>query len=221
MTTRYWTLGATVVALVALLVAACGDDNDMAGHDMGGGTMMTGTMPAGSAMMTPSAGMDHMMSGTPMSAEEMDLGFIDSMIPHHQSAIDMAEVALEQAEHEEIKELAQAIIDAQQAEIDQLEQWRDQWFPGAPVSSGMPGMENMTGMSMSDSDMQMLRDADPFDKAFIDMMIPHHESAIAMAHAIQETTQRPELQELADAIITAQESEIAQMRAWRAEWYGQ
>jgi uncharacterized protein (DUF305 family) len=133
----------------------------------------------------------------------------------------MAEVARDQAEHDDIRQLADEIVAAQQAEIDQLRQWRMAWFGNPPASSGMPGMENMPGMAMSESEMQMLRDADPFDKQFIDMMIPHHESAIAMAHAIQETTQRPELRQLADDIITAQQREIDEMRRWRTEWYGQ
>lgn len=199
--------------VIALIVAGCGDDSGE--HQMPNGSMSNGSMS------TATTAADHQMGGTPMSARDMDLAFIDSMIPHHQSAIDMAEVALEEADHQEIKDLAQAIITAQQAEIDQLAQWRMAWFGNPPQSDGMPGMENMTGMAMSEGDMQMLRDADPFDKMFIDMMIPHHESAIEMARMIQEVTARPELQQLAGEIITAQEGEIAQMEQWRTEWFGQ
>ena len=55
--------------------------------------------------------------------------FIDAMIPHHRSAIDMARVALEESENEEIRALASDIVDAQTREIRQLRQWRQQWYP--------------------------------------------------------------------------------------------
>ena len=61
---------------------------------------------------------------------DFDKAFIDAMIPHHQSAIDAAEMALDNAEHPEIQELAQAIIDAQQREIDEMTAWREEWYPG-------------------------------------------------------------------------------------------
>jgi uncharacterized protein (DUF305 family) len=56
-----------------------------------------------------------------------DLRWIDAMISHHQAAITMAKEALTKAEHADIKNLAQAVIDMQSAEITQLEAWRDQW----------------------------------------------------------------------------------------------
>ena len=101
--------------------------------------------------LTPAAGMPQtgMMTGTPSmgggSAGPMgqfDLMFIDMMIPHHTSAVAMAEVALPRAEHPELRALAEAIIASQSAEIEQMQAWREQWFPGAPA---MP-MEQMGGM---------------------------------------------------------------------------
>jgi uncharacterized protein (DUF305 family) len=212
------------IAVLALLLAACGDgdaDDSDAGNDAGitEATKAGSTSPASEP--TATSGMGHDMRGTPMAGAEMDLMFIDSMIPHHQSAIDMAEIAREQGEHAEIRQLADEIIAAQQAEIDQMLAWREEWFPGAEQSGGMPGMGDMAGMSMSEADIQALRDADPFDQAFIDGMIPHHESAVMMAQEILKTTDRPEIRQLAEEIIAAQETEIEQMRQWRAEWFGE
>ena len=76
-------------------------------------------------------------------------------------------------------------------------------------------------MSMSDADMEMLREAEDFDEMFIEMMIPHHEAAIAMAEELQKTTERSELEQLTEDIITAQRAEIEQMRQWQAEWFGE
>ncbi|MCC7023014.1 MAG: DUF305 domain-containing protein [Thermomicrobiales bacterium] len=67
--------------------------------------------------------------------ENVDLAFIDAMIPHHQSAIMMAQVALERAEHPELKALAQAIIDAQQRESEDMQAWRAAWSGVATPAS--------------------------------------------------------------------------------------
>ena len=61
----------------------------------------------------------------------------------------------------------------------------------------------------------------PFDRAFIDGMVPHHEGAIEMAEAAKAAAlSEPELVEIADAIIATQQQEIDQMKAWRADWFG-
>ena len=70
-------------------------------------------------------------------------------------------------------------------------------------------------------DVEALRKAgEPFDRAFIDAMIPHHESAIDAAKAAATRAQKPEVKKLAADIVAAQEREIAQMKEWRRAWYG-
>lgn len=72
------------------------------------------------------------------------------------------------------------------------------------------------GGSSADTDTSV-----PFDRAFIDAMVPHHESAIAMAkEAVAAGLQEPELLLITDAILADQEREIEQMKQWRAAWYG-
>jgi uncharacterized protein (DUF305 family) len=78
--------------------------------------------------------------------------------------------------------------------------------------------EEMEGMGMA-SDPQELANQEPFDKAFIDNMIPHHESAIETAEVVLEGSENPEIRQIAGAIVDAQEREIEQMRSWRDEWY--
>ena len=78
--------------------------------------------------------------------------------------------------------------------------------------------EEMEGMGMA-IDPQELANQGLFDKAFIDNMIPHHESAIAMAQVVLEESENPEIREIAGAIVDAQEREIKQMTSWRDEWY--
>ncbi len=93
------------------------------------------------------------------ASQSLDLSFIDAMIPHHEGAIAMAQQALEQAEHDELKQMAQEIISAQEAEIAQLQAWRTAWYPDAAPTAGM-------GMDMGT--MEVAGGDQPFDLRFID-----------------------------------------------------
>ncbi len=61
------------------------------------------------------------------TGDELDKAFLEGMIPHHQGAIDMANLVLNNAKHEEIKQMARDIISAQQREIDMMKQWQKNW----------------------------------------------------------------------------------------------
>jgi uncharacterized protein (DUF305 family) len=147
-----------------------------------------------------------------------DRAFIDAMVPHHQAAVDMAEVALENAGHEELRQLAEDVVSAQEAEIERLDQIREREFGSAESPSKMSEMD-MQMMGMTDP--QKLARQRPFDKAFIDAMIPHHRSAVAMAEVALAESENPEIKGVAQDIADAQRREIEQMQQWRREWYPQ
>ena len=67
------------------------------------------------------------MSSHAVAAEFNDLEYIDMMIPHHEGAVLMAKEALQKAEHDEVKKLASAIIDAQESEIKKMKEWKEEW----------------------------------------------------------------------------------------------
>lgn len=191
----------------------------------------TGQGAAGSEMpMTPvpteAHGMMPPMDGGHGGEAHMpfDQMFIIGMTAHHQSAIDMAKIALQRAEHPEVKQLAREIIKAQQAEIDQMRDWYRQWYgasqvprPDEDMMGSMPGMH---GEGMMGTDLDELRRAKPFDKAFIDAMIPHHQGAVSMARMALRRAEHPEVRKMAQNIIETQQAEIDQMRRWRKAWYG-
>ena len=211
---------------VAFILAACGGAGG--GQQGSGSGSEQGTVDKTDGGM---AGMDHsqmghgsMGMGSGGMARQMvmengkysDKAFIDAMVPHHQGAIAMAEVALKNAEHEEIKELSRNIISSQQAEIEELKSIKQEEFGTSNVPMEM-SQEQMRGMGMTDP--QNLAKREPFDKAFIDAMIPHHQSAIEMAQIAREKSEIPEIKELAEDIVSAQQKEIEQLTRWRQQWY--
>jgi uncharacterized protein (DUF305 family) len=213
---KAWPLA--LLLAVAFLLAACGGaGSDQQGDDSGGGghgQMDNGQMDHGSMGMG-SKGMAKQM--VMENGKYSDEAFIDAMVPHHQGAIAMAEVALKNAEHEEIKELSRNIISSQQSEIEELKSIKKEEFGTSNVPMEM-SQEQRRGMGMM-MDPQQLSNREPFDKAFIDAMIPHHQSAIYMAQVAQEESKIPAIKELVENIVDAQKLEIEQMKQWRKQWY--
>jgi uncharacterized protein (DUF305 family) len=164
--------------------------------------------------------MDHskMVSSPGAESAPYELQFIDTMILHHQGAIDAAQLVATRAQHDELKQLAASIIADQQREIAQMKQWRAAWFGDAApaVNFELPGMkEGMHGMDLEKLD--GLKE-NGFDLEFIDQMIPHHEGAVTMAKDLLTRDAHPELRELAENIVRSQSDEIDRMRSWQKEW---
>ncbi len=158
--------------------------------------------------------MDHSSHMQADSETPFDAAFIDGMIEHHQGAIAMAQIVLDESEQPELRTFAEAIISAQDGEIAQMQEWRTAWFPDLAPTTGME-------MGMEMGDMSIAEDPDkPFEQRFIEAMISHHQGAIDMADMALEMSERAEIRTLAEAIIAAQTAEIEQMQGWLAEWYG-
>lgn len=172
-----------------------------------------------------------MMAGTPMAGMDMefDLHYIDMMIPHHEGIVALAQAALPEVTDPRLTEIAQQIIDAQTMEQEELRSYREEWYgSGDPMPVDMDMMmQMMPGMMMSPEEMaqQMNPDAmvasfcaaaDP-DLAFIDLVIPHHESAIAVSQTALEQATHEELKAFAQRVIDDQQREIDELTAIRAE----
>lgn len=137
----------------------------------------------------------------------------------------MAVLAQTRAQHPEIRMMADDIVRAQKSEIADMKAMQLEMNHMDEMGHGdSTGHTDHMGMSQTDmgmsGDMSMLRNSKQFDKTFIDQMIPHHQGAIRMARKAQANGKDADVKKLAAAIIKAQTAEIAQMRAWRAQWYG-
>lgn len=90
---------------------------------------------------------------------------------------------------------------------------------GMDMSKLTANQKMKTGMSMDDM-AKMLdgKTGDEFDKAFISMMIDHHQGAIEMAELAAANAGHPEIKKLSEDIIAAQTTEIAQMKMWQQAW---
>ena len=171
-----------LLSVAAAILAGCG--NDTTSHDSAPG-------------------------GTSVSANAVDRAFIAEMAPHHRSAVQMAKIAQQRGQSAFVKHLADDIVRTQDREID-LMRSEDMRLAAAGINRGSLGVaEHMMGMSQNSASLQT---ASPFDKAFLSMMIPHHEGAIVMAKAELANGKDRKLKTLAKSIINAQQGEITAMR---------
>lgn len=152
-------------------------------------------------------------SGTP-TGTAFDRAFIDAMVPHHESAIEMARAAKEAGlTQPELLKVANDILATQQKEIDQMKEWRGEWFGSSVIDPN-----GASALGLSGSEMGMQHDADALlgsgdvDTDFAQMMLTHHQGAILMAKLADDRAEHDQLKDLAEAIVSAQEREIDVMR---------
>jgi uncharacterized protein (DUF305 family) len=192
-------------------------NSTMMGSGMMNGSMMSGGMMSG--QIGPSM-MNGGMMGQGLIVDQnapFDQRFLDQMLAHHQMAVMSAQMMIADSARPELRDLAQRIITGQQREIDQMRQWRQDWY-GSTSSASLPGMMSggmMGGGMMSRDQMRQMMGAQAdFDHMFLQMMIPHHEVAIAMAEQALAQAGHSELKTLAQSIITTQRAEIGEMQGY-------
>ncbi len=161
--------------------------------------------------------------------------YIDMMIPHHENIIAMSEAALPLLTDERLREIAEAVMSTQQPEIDELQSSREEFYGEAmpmPMDDAM--METMHAMMPdipgSMADMRTLMDTEALvaafcaaenpDLAFIDLTLPHHQMAIEASLATVEQAKHPEIRDIAQRVIDAQQREIETLITIREELAG-
>ena len=155
-----------------------------------------------------SMGMHH-NSGT-AAYTGADLMFLQMMIPHHQQAIDISNIALKSSKDSELLALAKTIIKAQSAEIAKMKNWLNE--AGAETDMGH-SMDGMGGM-LDDAELSALSAASgkTFDSLWLKGMIGHHDGAIHMTTMIRDAS-NAEIKAFGENVVKDQSAQITQMKA--------
>ncbi len=215
-TPRLLLLSATLLVGV-LTLTACGSTS---------GTADDGTSPqasAGSAQQAqPAEGApSSILAGTGVPAtgayNDADVAFASGMVRHHEQAVQMADMAMTQADSDDVKRLAATIKAAQGPEIESMSGWLTGWGKPVPDATehtvdamggsmeGMMSQKNMTALSKASGP--------AFDREWLTGMIAHHKGAVIMAQTELKDGSNAEAKQLAEHIITSQSAEITQMQA--------
>jgi uncharacterized protein (DUF305 family) len=194
---------AAAILLSAFAAAACdsGSSPSMVRNPVGPGG---GAGPAGGM-----GGMGPGMGGMMVASE---FGYLAEMIPHHEEAIETANILLRVSGRQAMREFAVTIIETQTAEVVQMKAWLAAWYPGRDTAVRYePMMRDLSGLS-----------GDALDQAFLEDMIPHHRMAVMMSQQLinARLAVHPEVVPFAANIRDTQHREIQMMAAWLREWFG-
>lgn len=184
---RRWSVAVTTVLLAVLALTGCSSDEP-----------------------DHAAGMHHGGADLPSGVNQADVRFASMMIPHHEQAIEMSDALLaKEGIDPRVASLAERIKQAQGPEIEQMQQWLDDWETG--MDGGMDGGHG-PGM-MDEGDRVALEEAEgeAASRLFLRQMIEHHEGAIEMARDEVADGRHPDVVGLAGSIVATQTLEIEQM----------
>jgi len=189
---------AMVLAVVLAVVAA------RAAPDPVPGAMHSNSGPG----MVRGGHADMMQSLSMMSADEGD--YLVEMLAHHDEAV-AAATELSRSDRSEVRELGNAIVTSQTAQMVQMRSWLEQWHEDTGPAAYEPMMRDLSGLT-----------GDDLDQAFLEDMVMHHWMAVMMSrHVLTGSADlHPEVADLARDIVREQSAEIRQMRRWLADWFG-
>ncbi len=184
--------------------------------------LITAALVTGTLLFTACGGESHNMSdmstgssdtdatGSESDFNDADVMFAQMMIPHHEQALELADMALDPTlmASEQVKALASQIKAAQDPEIDLMTQWLSEWDQPLMDMSEDHSMTMEGMLSVDELSAVGQMNGEEFNQAWIQAMIAHHKGAIEMADTVKDEGKSARVQELADAIIQAQKSEI-------------
>lgn len=152
-------------------------------------------------------GMHHNSKGDYTGA---DIMFLQMMIPHHQQAVDISNLALKTSKDAELLALAKSIRDAQTSEIAQMKSWLNDAGAGLDMGHSMDGMGGM----LNDAELSALNaeTGSKFDILWLKGMIGHHDGAIHMTTMIRDASNK-EIKAFGESVVKDQSAQITQMRA--------
>lgn len=195
-------LVALAVVALAATAAACSNDD---------------TAVSGDNQTSNSAVED---AGRPDDVNDADVEFVRAMIPHHEQAVEMSDMVIERGADPSVIALAEQIRDAQGPEIEQMSGWLEEWgVPADTQPEGGHGEHGGAKESSAGDGMMTTEEMDEMasvagaelDRAFLEMMIRHHEGAIDMAQVELDDGSNEAVLAVARNIVDTQQAEIDQM----------
>jgi uncharacterized protein (DUF305 family) len=145
---------------------------------------------------------------------EADVMFAQMMIPHHEQAIEMSDIALDPSVGASgaIRDLATRIKAAQDPEIATMKSYLEAWEQPMSPEDGMDHGSMMEGMlSVEELDELATLTGPAFDARWAEAMIAHHKGAVAMATDVLADGTNPDTKDLATSIVAAQQGEIDEL----------
>ena len=239
---NYWMIGGIVVIVIIVIWLLAVSYNRRQGNEAPTEPQMSAS-ESGNGAMTGQEGMNqgtgesaggadldpldqYLQDQNGIMAEMMDgmgsvektgsasLDFLYGMIPHHESAVDMAESYLKNGgEHKELKPLAEAIIETQTDEIWQMKNMIEELKEQGQIDREKEAAYMSEYNQMLSGHHEGHGGGDSLDQAFAEGMIMHHQMAVDMAQSILNYADEEDVKTLAQNIVTTQEEEIKQMQS--------
>ncbi len=169
----------------------------------------------GGSMYDDAGGNGTAASAAGQGFNDADVMFAQMMIPHHEQAVEMSDIALDPTigASDAVRQLATRIKGAQDPEIELMTGLLTGWGKSTEMDMSMDHSSMMDGMLTADElgALPLLRGAD-FDRAWMEAMIRHHEGALTMAKDVLEDGSDPAVRKLSEEIVAGQQAEIDEMR---------
>lgn len=144
------------------------------------------------------------------SAVDTEFAYLTEMVAHHGEAVAAAR-ALQRSSRPEMRAFGRSIVTSQSAQIEQMNGWLAEWYPGRSTENDyQPMMRDLSGLSR-----------DELDRAFLQDMIPHHMMAVMMSQQLmmRGVADHDQVNVLAQSIRDEQHAEILEMRRWLGAWF--
>jgi uncharacterized protein (DUF305 family) len=192
------------LAVVALALGSATTAVAMTGQD--DGSWWPGQHMGGAGPLGPTGVMGHMSH----ASVDSEHAFLVEMVAHHEEAIGAAG-ELARSERPEMRAFGSRIIESQSAQVEQMQDWLDEWYADRPDEVDYdPMMRDLDDLS-----------GDELDETFLTDMIGHHMAAVMMSQQLlmRDLADHAAVDRLAEDIRDEQSREIAMMRRWLRDWF--
>jgi uncharacterized protein (DUF305 family) len=148
-----------------------------------------------------------------LNGPAFDVAFMRALIPLHEEAVEIALAATLNADHSELLQWNQVMIDRKSGQVRQMLAWLQ-------AAGAAPGRRNANVVTAPVKTVRSLKGA-ALEKVYLPMMAAHLEQSVALARLAVAKASHPAVRAMAQRIVDTEKREAAMLRAWLARWYGQ